>query len=95
MGDGKVVIAEKPTTNGCTGVPDWEPEVKACCDQHDLDYQQGGGAWQRFKSDWKLMRCIQCKSKLAFRFVLGLVYFVGVRRLGPLFFEYRFPKEQT
>lgn len=74
--------------NGCTAVPNFD--FKLCCDEHDRQYSIPAGPLERFRADWKLMRCIQCKSKLFARFLIGVIYFTGVRIFGLLFFNYWF-----
>lgn len=77
---------KKVKVNGCTMAPDLD--FVECCNEHDRDYAAGGGFWSRFVADWKLMRCIQCRSKLILRYFIGFLYFLGVRLFGEFFFSF-------
>lgn len=90
-------------TNGCTGVPDFD--WKDCCDQHDRDYQDGGGWFAKFRADWRLAKCIGCKRRAVGSLLrraayavghvlLGGVYFVGVRVFGSVFFHWSFSRSR-
>lgn len=72
--------------NGCTAAPNLD--FKSCCDDHDRDYAVAGGIVQRFRADWRLAKCIICRSKLLLRYILAPIYFIGVRVGGLLFFDW-------
>ncbi len=70
---------------GCTLWPEgnWHP----CCVQHDLDYEEGGGWWDKIKADHRLARCVAGRSSL----LLGLLMFTGVMLLGQIpWYQHRY-----
>lgn len=70
------------TTNGCTGVPDFD--FKDCCDQHDICYCIGGNADDRRLCDLALKECIRARGHP----FLARLYYAGVRAFGSAFFNY-------
>lgn len=35
---------------------------EACCDEHDVAYNQGGSLLFKAKQDWKFVRCVAAKN---------------------------------
>lgn len=76
-------------SNGCTGVPNVNAAVKACCDAHDLCYCVGGTAADRLKCDQAFRDCIRAAGHP----VIADVYYAGVRTFGWAFFNYGTPAQ--
>lgn len=69
--------------NGCTCVPDFN--FKDCCDTHDLCYIEGCTGCERLECDIALYECILRRTGLQ---ALAWLYYVGVRTLGALRFNF-------
>ena len=74
--------------NGCTGVPDISPAIKACCDAHDECYCKGGTDTDRLACDKAFRDCIRKESA-----IIADIYYLGVRAFGSFFFNYVTPNE--
>ena len=76
------------TNDGCTGVPDVNPEVLKCCNQHDFDWRNPQLGVGLFKSNWKFFKCIiKCRSlNFCQRAALACLYYTGVSSFGVLFY---------
>lgn len=97
------------TSDGCTGVPDWD--FRFCCVNHDRAYTYAIGessffkrVYIRFRADWDFKTCIHQwgKKKKKERgngvnlwkyWLLGWVYFVGVRFFGRWVFAWEWLKK--
>ncbi len=69
-------------SDGCTSAPDLC--FRRCCVEHDRAYHIGGGIKARLVADILLSRCLWRHGHP----VLAIVYFLGVRVFGRLFFRW-------
>lgn len=66
----------------CTGVPEFN--IAHCCAQHDIAYESGGTWQDRLTDDRVFRNCIWQNGEP----VLAIIYFLGVRAFGWIFWKY-------
>lgn len=67
--------------DGCTQAPDGV--FRPCCDWHDYQYRHAATAWQKFKADVGLFRCMLKQDKReVWEKLSPPIYFVAVATAG-------------
>jgi hypothetical protein len=87
----KKKTAKAQESDGCTGVPDWDPSTRSCCEIHDADYDIGGGLIAKTKSDIKFFWCLwgQKQHNPIKRYSIAIIYFIGVTIFGIPFWDWK------
>ena len=79
---GPVVILHNWLGERCSFAPDFD--IGDCCAVHDMAYQTGGSALDRWIADREFRDCIRAEG----RPLIAWIYYRGVRWFGWIFFNY-------
>jgi hypothetical protein len=79
---GPVVVLHTWLGEQCSFAPDFD--IGECCAVHDMAYQSGGSAFQRWLADREFRDCIRAEG----RPIIAWIYYWGVRWFGWIFFNY-------